>query len=117
MAFNGNLKRYYKNVTQTMPSAGGSTASGKTLIGAAYDLADLHRKTFYVFNWGPSVNTVGILEYSPDNEKWGTYDGTTFQNIGSGVLVKLDMENSIRFFKFSGNISSVVSTLSIWWTF
>jgi len=117
MAFTGNLNRYFKGVTQTIPSAGGSTASGKTLIGEAYDFANLHRKTFYVFSWGPSVITTGILEYSPDGVKWGTYDGTTLNEVGSGAFAKLDMENSIRFFKYSAGVGSVVSTLSIYWTF
>lgn len=117
MAFTGNLNRYYKGVVQTIPSAGGSSASGKVQIGANWDLANLHRKSFYVFSWGPSVLTTAIIEYSPDGITWGTYDGTTFDELGSGVMLYLDMENSIRFFKFSAGVGSVVSTLSVWWTF
>lgn len=117
MAYAGNLVRFNKNVVQTIPSAGGSDASGKVQIGNTWDFANLHRKTFYVYSWGASVITTAILEYSPDGVKWGTYNATTFQNLGSDVLKVYTVEDSVRFIKFSAGVGSVTSTVAVWVTF
>jgi hypothetical protein len=113
MAYDGNLHKWFKGVTYVL------TGTAKTQIGNTWDLSNLHKKALAIYNQGASVMTTGILEYSPaaDTEHWGTYDATTFQNLGSDVIKLRVMEDSVRYFKFSGNVGSNAATISIWWTF
>jgi hypothetical protein len=118
MAYTGNLLKYRKaDITKVVTSAGGTTASGKTQVGDTWDFANLHQKTLVLQSWGPSVFTTAILEYSPDKTFWGTYDGTSLQNLGSGLVKKITMENSIRYWKLSVEVGSVTSTCTATWDF
>ena len=104
----------------------GDSFAGLTIAGTAVTAIatgknhGAYDNSLIVYNAGPGTLVNGVLEYSPDGSKWGTLDGTTFQNLGSASMQKHTFTNTpnrqLRFRAVSGTDGTYVSaTLSFWW--
>ena len=71
-----------------------------------YGFQGLRDVSVAVYNGGGATFTSGVVEFSPDGEKWGTLDGSTFANTGSNVFLWAKYNIPNFFLRVSGAVAS-----------
>ncbi len=93
-----------------------------TALGSLFEprsFAGLLVKRLTIRNNSAATLTAGSLEYSPDNNTWLSYDGTTALNLGSASAVSFLIQNDpATFWRFRSSVGTTANAnVNFWWEF